>query len=93
MRIDSIPFQVQITPEYYALSLGSSGAIIANIDVTSPTPVRLNIEKVLKDGTSVAYGDPLSIHIIDDIDGSTVYSGSSFRSNNDTLPTDITKKI
>lgn len=93
IRLESSTFQLQITPEYYSMSLQQSESTTTDIDVTSPDPVRLNLFKILKDRTSIASKGPIFINIIDDISGTIVYSGSSFYPSVDAIPTNIVKKI
>ncbi len=92
-RIESEEFQVTITSEYYSVSLEQSGSSITNIDVTSSDAVKLNVVKIIKDGTSTIVTTPVILEILDDISGEVVYTGSNFNPANDTLPTSITKKI
>ncbi len=84
---------MQITPEYYSLVLEQSGSTITSIDVTSPESVDVRIDRILRDGTSTRYQEPITIDIFDDIDGRLVYSGSSFRPGIDHLPIAMTKRV
>ncbi|MBC7503535.1 VCBS repeat-containing protein [Candidatus Gracilibacteria bacterium] len=93
IRIDSTPFQIQITPEYYSLRLEQSGSVIGNVDVTSPDPIGLSILPVFPDGSSIILPPTISIQILDDIDRTLLYSRSDVDPNLVTLPTDVTKKV
>ncbi len=83
---------MRITPEFYSLSLEQSGSMISDIDVTSSDNVRLNIRKILTDGTNTVVNTPVSIDIFDDVSGQIVYSGS-YNPSSDTLPIAIIDKI
>lgn len=91
--ISSAVFQIQITPEYYSLGLEQSGSTITSIDVTSADPVDLRIDHIFRDGTSTRSQDPIALDIFDDVDGSLVYSGSTFRSSIGHLPIALTKRV
>lgn len=89
----SSEFQLNISPEYYLISLNQSGSTSPSIDVTSTEAVKLNVNKVLKNGNLALVTGPMFIDIYDDINGQVVYSGATFDPNRDSLPIDITKKI
>lgn len=93
MKVTSGEFGLNITPEYFLVSLNQSGSTSPTIDVTSTEGVKLNINKVLKNGNLGLVTGPMFLDIYDDINGQIVYSGSAFDPIRDNLPVDITKKI
>ncbi|MBX9808982.1 hypothetical protein K2X92_01155, partial [Candidatus Gracilibacteria bacterium] len=67
MKMTSSEFQLNISPEYYLISLNQSGSTSPSIDVTTTESVKLNVNKVLKNGNLALVTGPMFIDIYDDI--------------------------
>ena len=83
---------MNITPEYYSINLAQSGVLLNQIDVTSPEVVTIATQKILQNGSAVTPSSELSFKILDDTDGSLIFTGV-LNTSRPTLPVDITKKI